>query len=337
MNMWLKKSREWCLSFEKKWQDSSGLPFWEVAKKEFSQHNWGEGFDLDSVMLDFITSTERLSQLNSSSDFGRPPLTLYFSKDRSFVLELYVWTDAHTNTHGHGFEGSFHVLQGSSIESLYDFETREIIGHSSWGELIPKEVVFLKEGTTRPILPNSEMIHRVLHLAKLTITLALRTVSKDTANPQMSYSFGCLASPSFPGDSIIIKLRILQWYLEERKTPPALLINQLVNYRETWDKLLSFEDQKNLTQKIAVIHGKELLVENWIKQRAFKSIFIFASTVEDKAYIAAYDFFGCPRWSRWISEVFDVEEIDAVETLKKLVLSFSPVARESTLFKPLFE
>src|SRR5437762_4495965 len=62
-------------------------------------------------------------QLDLRSEFGEPPLTVY--NDGDVIIDVYFWLDGSTAIHQHAFAGAFFVLEGASVETVYEFR----IGH----------------------------------------------------------------------------------------------------------------------------------------------------------------------------------------------------------------
>ena len=62
------------------------------------------------------------SQLAPPGVFGQPGVTVF--RGRGYLVEVYFWQQSLSAIHDHPFCGAFTVLQGSSAEAVYRFETR---------------------------------------------------------------------------------------------------------------------------------------------------------------------------------------------------------------------
>src|SRR5260370_34418632 len=80
------------------------VSFWDVAK--------------------WALTCERLpGQADLSAKFGQPPLTVYSGRD--FRIEVLFWVTGIPAIHQLSFSGAFHVMHGSSLQSLWSFELAE--------------------------------------------------------------------------------------------------------------------------------------------------------------------------------------------------------------------
>jgi hypothetical protein len=230
------------------------------------------------------------AQLNPDSKFGEPPLTLFSSPSENFVLDLYVWESAHTSVHQHSFEGAFCVLTGKSIESTYSFtEIKSLGAHSALGKLIPVQIETIKPDDIKPIKTYDSLIHRVIHLDKPTVSLVLRT-RKKTERPQLSYSYGCLASPSFLQGPEIIKVRILEWMLRQETRPQFNTIQGLMPYHQAWSVLLRDRSSNLWVTKLAMFFfGNESLTD-FNKENAYNELLKLTTDSISVTILTAIDF-----------------------------------------------
>lgn len=122
-------------------------------------------------------------QADMEAKFGDPPLTVY--SGRAFRIEALFWIRGLPAVHQHSFSGAFHVLEGSSIHSLWTFEpqhrvaVRLILGRTEF-----QSAEILLQGDTRPILAGDQMYHATYHLDKPSITIVVRTGSEADRQPQ---------------------------------------------------------------------------------------------------------------------------------------------------------
>lgn len=133
-----------------------------------------------------ITAPQLPQQEDPDSKFGEPPLTVY--NGRGFHIDVLFWADGIPAIHQHAFSGAFHVLQGSSLHTLWEFdaleriEMRLLLGRTQF-----KSVEVLTPGEVRPILPGKQMIHATFHLEHPSATIVVRTTSEVEHRPQYSY------------------------------------------------------------------------------------------------------------------------------------------------------
>src|SRR5882762_1011207 len=143
------------------------VSFWDVAK-------WG-------------LTCERLSgQADLSAKFGQPPLTVYGGRD--FRIEVLFWVQGIPAIHQHGFSGAFHVVHGSSLQSLWEFELSEQVAmRLAFGRVFLKKAELLRKGDSRPIIAGKQLIHSTFHLDRPSLTVVVRTIGEANQQPQYSY------------------------------------------------------------------------------------------------------------------------------------------------------
>ncbi len=136
-------------------------------------------------IIDWVLKTPEFpAQMSPDSAFGNPPVQLFVGE--RFYIEALFWVDGTTNVHDHGFSGAFHVLAGSSLHSLYEFQTEQRFNHElEVGRLTWKKSELLARGDTRPILYGRQMIHSLFHLDRPSVTIVARTFRDRTM--QLSY------------------------------------------------------------------------------------------------------------------------------------------------------
>ena len=137
-------------------------------------------------IVHWVLGTDRASPQDLTSGFGQPPLVLY--RNDLFYIEALFWLDASTAIHEHGFEGAFHILEGSSLHCRYDFELKNRINSRFVvGDIRLREVECLMKGDSRPILAGGQFSHSTFHLEKPTVTIVVRTRSNEEVRPQYTY------------------------------------------------------------------------------------------------------------------------------------------------------
>jgi hypothetical protein len=147
--------------------------------------------DLDRLFTDVFTGPRLPTQADLESEFGEPPLTLYWNE--RFHVTIDFWIDGTTAIHDHSFSGAFHVLAGGSIHTLFDFEPTETINeHLLVGRLKERQVERLRTGDTR-VIEGGKTIHSLFHLDRPSATIVIRTWRDPGAAPQFNYERGGLA------------------------------------------------------------------------------------------------------------------------------------------------
>src|SRR5712692_435557 len=143
------------------------VSFWDVAK--------------------WALTCERLpGQADLSAKFGQPPLTVFGGRD--FRIEVLFWVQGIPAIHQHGFSGAFHVMHGSSLQSLWEFEpTEQIATRLALGRVSLKKAELLRKGDSRPIIAGNRLIHSTFHLDRPSLTVVVRTLGEANKQPQYSY------------------------------------------------------------------------------------------------------------------------------------------------------
>lgn len=140
-------------------------------------------------MWDVVRWSTTVDKLPRQDDieaaFGDPPLTVYTG--RGFRIEVLFWMKGIPAIHQHSFSGAFHVMQGSSIHSVWDFEAEEQIGvRLQLGRASFKRSEILEMGDSRPILAGNQMFHATYHLDRPSISVVVRTIRETDRQPQYS-------------------------------------------------------------------------------------------------------------------------------------------------------
>jgi len=143
------------------------LTFWDVVK--------------------WALTCERLpGQADLSATFGQPPLTVYGGRD--FRIEVLFWVQGIPAIHQHSFSGAFHVMHGSSLQSLWEFEPEEQLSiRLALGRVSLKKAELLRKGDSRPIIAGKQLIHSTFHLDRPSLTVVVRTLGEIDQLPQYSY------------------------------------------------------------------------------------------------------------------------------------------------------
>jgi hypothetical protein len=149
-------------------------------------------------------------QVDIEAQFGDPPLTVY--EGRGFRIEVLFWITGVPEIHEHGFCGAFHVMQGSSIHTLWNFAPeRRIEARLLAGKIELTEAEILLCGDTRVIHAGKRMYHATFHLDRPSISVVVRTLSDIDELPQYGLMRPSLArTPFSPVRSLQRQVQVLQ-------------------------------------------------------------------------------------------------------------------------------
>jgi hypothetical protein len=162
------------------------VTFWDVAK-------WA------------LTCEQLPAQADLAAKFGQPPLTVYSGRD--FRIEVLFWVQGVPAIHQHSFSGAFHVMHGSSLHSLWEFEpTEQVAMRLALGRVSLKKAELLRKGDSRPISAGRQLIHSTFHLDRPSLTVVVRTLGEANKQPQYTYLPPSIAYDPF-GDIPSVKRR----------------------------------------------------------------------------------------------------------------------------------
>jgi hypothetical protein len=153
-----------------------------------------------------VLSDDLPNQVDLGAEFGQPPLTVYWS--HGFRIELLFWVVGLTDIHQHAFSGAFHVMHGSSLHTVQEFEIEErVVTRLLYGKLGLKKAELLRTGDIRSIEAGNKFIHATFHLDRPSVTVVIRTNREVEHLPQYSYLPPSIA---FSDDQLdpVIKRRI---------------------------------------------------------------------------------------------------------------------------------
>jgi hypothetical protein len=249
------------------------LEFAEVATSALSARLPSAHVDPMDVVAWALANDALPPQKDSRIKFGEPAITVF--RCESFYIEVLFWVDGTTAIHQHGFSGAFHVLQGSSLESVYEFEARKRFGeHLMLGRLDLKSVDVLTKGAVRPIVAGRSFIHSLFHLDRPSVSIVVRT------------PHDALAGPQFVSDAIRIKSEALE--LIHRIGDPSFeaRLGTLVRGGNTFEifrvltdlcgRLGNEDEYRSLLTKLAPMHPE-----------LFESLARLASERSREAYIVS--------------------------------------------------
>src|SRR6266853_5529160 len=135
----------------------------------------------------------------------QPPLTVYSGRD--FRIEVLFWVQGVPAIHQHSFSGAFHVMHGSSLQTLWEFELREQVAmRLALGRVSLKKAELLRKGDSRSIIAGQRLIHSTFHLDRPSLTVVVRTLGEADKQPQYAYLPPTIAYDPF-GDIPSVKRR----------------------------------------------------------------------------------------------------------------------------------
>jgi hypothetical protein len=170
-----------------------------------------EHVDVSDLIREFLLDDAQ--PLQSQSGFGQPELIVF--EDPRFYIQLLFWLDGSTDIHQHEFSGAFHVLQGSSIHSKFEFaDAQSVSARLRVGNLKMVETELLETGRTVEIQSGRGFIHSLFHLETPSITVVVRTQSDPGTGPQFTYLPPHVAVDPFYHDSLTNRRKQLLDVLE---------------------------------------------------------------------------------------------------------------------------
>lgn len=169
----------------------------EIAADALTQLAVPPGIGTEAVLAHLAAGIDLPKQRSSSDNFGQPPTVMF--RAEGLEIQALTWLEGTTSIHQHGFDGAFKVLVGSSLHVRYGFDRDEQLaqGHLVVGELDMKSAEILRTGDVRPIPSGSDFIHALFHLERPSVTIVVRNLWSDLADPQYDYR-----SPGFGFDAL---------------------------------------------------------------------------------------------------------------------------------------
>src|SRR6266481_8249931 len=160
--------------------------FPEVASRGLSELPPDQHVTFWDVVKWALTCERLPGQADLSAKFGQPPLTVYGGRD--FRIEVLFWVQGVPAIHQHSFSGAFHVMHGSSLQSLWEFRpTEQVTMRLALGQVSLKKAELLRKGDSRPIIAGKRLIHSTFHLDRPSLTVVVRTLGEIDQLPQYSY------------------------------------------------------------------------------------------------------------------------------------------------------
>ncbi|MFY8215890.1 MAG: hypothetical protein ACOVMP_04735 [Chthoniobacterales bacterium] len=201
-----------------RWKEENfSLPaFPGIAREALENHPPSEAVDLNELIQDFLLSDEQPNQ--SASGFGQPELIVY--EHPRFYIQVLFWLDGTTDIHQHEFSGAFHVMEGSSLHSHFEFQNPQpITAHFRLGDVVLKDSQFLQTGCTVPITSGPTCIHSLFHLDTPSVTVVVRTQSDPGTGPQFTYLPPHVALDPVQDDALTMRRKQLLDALERVGDP----------------------------------------------------------------------------------------------------------------------
>jgi len=202
--------------------------FPKIARAALDARPPADHVDPAALMRDFLLNDEQPFQ--TQSGFGQPELVVY-DHPRVYIQVLF-WLDGTTDIHQHEFSGAFHVMQGSSIHTHFEFENAQsITPHFRVGDVRMKQIELLETGRTVPIVSGRRCIHSLFHLDTPSVTVVVRTQHDPGTGPQFNYLPPHIALDPVFTDTLTMRRKQLLALLEQTEDPdyPELVLQMLAD------------------------------------------------------------------------------------------------------------
>ncbi len=197
-------------------QNFSLEAFPELARIAMDEAPPSENVDLEEMIHEFLANDDQ--PLQGHSGFGQPELVAF--SDPRFYIQILFWMEGTTDIHQHEFSGAFHVMQGSSVHSEFDFAgAQSVTPHIRVGDLRLKQIELLETGRTVPITSGRECIHSLFHLDTPSVTVVVRTHHDPGTGPQYNYLPPHIAIDPIHADSLTMRRKQLLDVLENLDHP----------------------------------------------------------------------------------------------------------------------
>jgi hypothetical protein len=189
--------------------DPAAFP--RIARTLLEEQPPHEHVDVADLIREFLLNDAQPPQ--TQSGFGQPELVVF--EDPRFYIQLLFWLDGSTDIHQHEFSGAFHVLEGSSIHSRFEFAgARSVSARLRVGNLELASTELLETGRTVEIESGRGFIHSLFHLETPSITVVVRTQSDPGTGPQFTYLPPHIAVDPFFQDALTNRRKQLLDVLE---------------------------------------------------------------------------------------------------------------------------
>jgi hypothetical protein len=205
------------------------------------KYNWTLE-ELEAELRKWAVSGEPMpAQMNVHNAFGQPSITVF--NNGRFVIDLYFWVDFDTSIHSHGFRGAFKVIHGESLQETFLAPiTEKIADDLLLVDMAESKVEMLKEGSVRTIAPGTDLTHRVIHLAKPTVSLCVKTINEPEIKQWVYLPTGLAVQKQILPVDLIKQVYLYQYlYLLERQDATSFL-SSVLNGLKTSQQIHLYED-----------------------------------------------------------------------------------------------
>ena len=245
-------------------QNFSLEAFPELARIAIDEAPPSENVDVEEMIHEFLSNDEQPFQ--SQSGFGQPELVAF--NDTRFYIQILFWMEGTTEIHQHEFSGAFHVMQGSSVHSEFDFVgARSVTPHIRIGDLRMKQIELLETGRTVPITSGRECIHSLFHLDTPSVTVVIRTHHDPGTGPQYNYLPPHIAINPLHVDDLTMRRKQLLDVLETLDHPRyAILVREMIEsldfergfniLRHTMNRLQALDEWDHVLAMFQKRHGE---------------------------------------------------------------------------------
>ncbi len=238
--------------------------FPELARIAMDENPPSENVDLEEMVHEFLANDDQ--PLQGHSGFGQPELVAY--NDQRFYIQILFWMEGTTDIHQHEFSGAFHVMQGSSVHSEFEFTgAQSITPHLSIGDLQLKQIELLETGRTIPITSGRECIHSLFHLDTPSVTVVVRTHHDPGTGPQYNYLPPHIAIDPIHADALTMRRKQLLDVLENLDHPGyAAHVREMIEtldfergfhtLHHTMDRLMALGEWESVLELFQNKHGE---------------------------------------------------------------------------------
>ena len=242
-------------------QNFSLEAFPELARIAIDEAPPSKNVGLEEMIHEFLVNDEQPFQ--SQSGFGQPELVAF--NDPRFYIQILFWMEGTTEIHQHEFSGAFHVMQGSSVHSEFDFVgARSVTPHLRIGDLRMKQIELLETGRTVPITSGRECIHSLFHLDTPSVTVVVRTHHDPGTGPQYNYLPPHIAIDPIHADALTMRRKQLLDVLETLDHPSyATRVREMV---ESLDFERGFNTLLHAMDRLQVLDEWESILATFQKR-----------------------------------------------------------------------
>ncbi len=195
------------------------------------------GLGVMDVLEWVLTTSELPDQHDIHAIFAQPPVSVF--NNPRFHMQVLCWRAGTTAIHEHGFVGGFLVLEGTNLNTTYDFQPRtQISARLQVGDVRLTKAELLSAGSVVPITP--ELKHNVFHLEGPAATLVVRS-QPDRSGPKLDFFWPNLAFEPTDVDPLVLRrtqaLRLLLHTNHPRHDELATQLLERCDLATAWDVL----------------------------------------------------------------------------------------------------